>query len=74
MTQPCRYSCALIRSALLAVTFLCIAGSALGQTVAAGLNHTVILKSDGTVWAVGADDYGQLGDCLIYRNCCRILG
>jgi alpha-tubulin suppressor-like RCC1 family protein len=32
------------------------------QTVAGGGLHTVILKSDGTVWAVGNNSYGQLGD------------
>jgi alpha-tubulin suppressor-like RCC1 family protein len=35
---------------------------ALGQTVEAGSSHTVILKSDGTVWTVGQNYYGQLGD------------
>jgi alpha-tubulin suppressor-like RCC1 family protein len=30
--------------------------------VAAGNNHTVALKSDGTVWAWGQNTYGQLGD------------
>ncbi|MDD3179012.1 MAG: fibronectin type III domain-containing protein [Opitutaceae bacterium] len=30
--------------------------------VAAGLNHTVALKSDGTVWAWGGNSCGQLGD------------
>jgi MYXO-CTERM domain-containing protein len=36
---------------------LCTAG-----TVAAGGYHTVALKSDGTVWAWGNNDDGQLGD------------
>ena len=30
--------------------------------VAAGAMHTLVLKSDGTVWAFGNNDYGQLGD------------
>ncbi|MFC5404793.1 S-layer homology domain-containing protein [Cohnella soli] len=30
-------------------------------TVIAGEGHTVVLKSDGTVWAWGANNYGQLG-------------
>ncbi|RKH18967.1 hypothetical protein D7X74_08005 [Corallococcus sp. CA047B] len=32
--------------------------------VAAGDAHTVVLKQDGTVWAWGRNDYGQLGDGL----------
>lgn len=31
-------------------------------TVAAGPNHTLALKGDGTVWAWGRNDSGQLGD------------
>ncbi|WP_155985981.1 RCC1 domain-containing protein [Paenibacillus gorillae] len=27
-----------------------------------GLSHTIILKSDGTVWSAGNNDFGQLGD------------
>ena len=30
--------------------------------VAAGAYHTVVLKSDGTVWTTGYNGYGQLGD------------
>ena len=30
--------------------------------VAAGSGHTVALKKDGTVWAWGANYYGELGD------------
>ncbi len=29
--------------------------------VASGNSHTVVLKSDGTVWAAGSNQYGQLG-------------
>jgi alpha-tubulin suppressor-like RCC1 family protein len=51
-----------MRSALLIAALLCVAGPALAQTVAGGRYHTVILKSDGTVWTVGANTSGQLGD------------
>ena len=30
--------------------------------ISAGANHTVYLKGDGTVWAAGRNNYGQLGD------------
>ncbi|MBU7007948.1 S-layer homology domain-containing protein [Phosphitispora fastidiosa] len=30
--------------------------------IAAGYNHTVVLKNDGTVWAWGSNMYGQLGN------------
>ncbi|MCE5275575.1 MAG: Ig-like domain-containing protein [Syntrophaceae bacterium] len=30
--------------------------------IAAGANHTVSILSDGTLWAWGANDYGQLGN------------
>ena len=59
-----RYSCALVRWGLLVGTLFVVADSAFAQTVAAGLNHTVILKSDGTVWTVGADNFGQLGEAV----------
>ena len=26
------------------------------------MNHTILLKEDGTVWACGDNEYGQLGD------------
>jgi alpha-tubulin suppressor-like RCC1 family protein len=32
------------------------------QTVAAGSAHSVVLKSDGTVWTFGLNSDGQLGD------------
>lgn len=34
----------------------------IGATIAAGARHTVALKSDGTLWAWGYNNYGQLGD------------
>src|SRR5260221_262923 len=30
--------------------------------VAAGINSSLFLKSDGSLWAMGRNDYGQLGD------------
>jgi alpha-tubulin suppressor-like RCC1 family protein len=30
--------------------------------IAAGAQHSLALKNDGTVWAWGANSYGQLGD------------
>lgn len=30
--------------------------------IAAGFSHSLVVKSDGTVWAWGNNDYGQLGD------------
>jgi alpha-tubulin suppressor-like RCC1 family protein len=32
------------------------------EAIAGGQSHTIALKSDGTVWAWGHNDYGQLGD------------
>ena len=32
------------------------------MAISAGGSHTVALKNDGTVWAWGSNDYGQLGD------------
>ena len=32
------------------------------EDIATGHEHTLALKSDGTVWAWGSNSYGQLGD------------
>lgn len=32
------------------------------QTVSAGFNHSLAIKKDGTLWAWGRNDFGQLGD------------
>jgi alpha-tubulin suppressor-like RCC1 family protein len=39
-----------------------ISGTVGGGAVAAGLYHGLVLKTDGTVWAWGFNDYGQVGD------------
>ena len=31
----------------------------------AGFSHNLVLKTDGTVWAWGADNFGQLGDGIV---------
>ena len=36
-------------------------GTALWKSVAAGYGHSLAVKSDGTLWAWGLNDYGQLG-------------
>jgi len=38
------------------------AGTPTVAKIAAGENHTVTVKNDGTVWASGYNGYGQLGD------------
>ena len=32
------------------------------QIISAGNNHSLSVKSDGTLWAWGRNNYGQLGD------------
>ena len=32
------------------------------QAIAGGGMHSMVLKTDGTVWATGRNEYGQLGD------------
>ena len=36
--------------------------------VAAGTNHSLVLRSDGTVWAFGSNGYGQLGNNTVSGN------
>jgi alpha-tubulin suppressor-like RCC1 family protein len=33
--------------------------------IAAGDNHSIFLKSDGTVWSVGSNSFGQIGDATL---------
>ncbi len=41
----------------------------LAVTASAGIGHTMILKTDGTLWGFGANYWGQLGDGTnIYRD------
>jgi alpha-tubulin suppressor-like RCC1 family protein len=44
--------------------------------IAAGLAHVVALKDDGTVWAWGSNNYGQLGDGTIIdcSSARRVIG
>ena len=32
------------------------------KAVAAGNSHTILLKTDGSVWTTGTNEYGELGD------------
>jgi alpha-tubulin suppressor-like RCC1 family protein len=38
------------------------------KTVSAGSNHSLGIKKDGTLWAWGKNDYGQLGDGTIVNK------
>ena len=62
MSQVCGYVCARARRLLFAGLLLLGASTAWAQTAAGGAGHTVILKSDGTVWTFGENGSGQLGD------------
>ena len=54
-----------VRSVLIFASCLFTVATAHAQShlsAAGGANHTLVLKSDGTVWAFGDNSYGQLGD------------
>ena len=51
-----------VRSVAAMMALASFALPAAAQTAAGGENHTLILKSDGTVWAFGYNGAGQLGD------------
>ena len=40
--------------------------------IAAGRWHSMVIKQNGTVWTVGHNDYGQLGDGKEQGSCCRV--
>lgn len=57
-------------SLILAAIFL-VPGAAQAQTgkwrdIAMGSGHCLVLKSDGTLWAFGQNQNGQLGDGTLY--------
>lgn len=49
-------------AALLVLVFFAASSEAEAAKIAAGANHTVAIKSDGTLWAWGNNASGQLGD------------
>jgi alpha-tubulin suppressor-like RCC1 family protein len=51
-----------VRAVVLGAASIALATPGVAQTLAGGDNHTLVLKPDGTVWAFGANGYGQLGD------------
>lgn len=53
---------AALRTCVAVVCLLTVSTVSEAQTLAGGYGHTVVLKSDGTVWAFGANNNGQLGD------------
>ena len=56
--QTLKIACLLCAAMLQAVT----SGAQPVTTVAAGGEHSLFLKSDGSLWAMGDNEYGQLGD------------
>ena len=38
------------------------------KAIAAGITHSMVLKTDGNVWVTGNNDFGQLGDGSNYES------
>jgi alpha-tubulin suppressor-like RCC1 family protein len=51
-----------LRAVVSMVVLTALARPAVAQTLAGGVNSTVVLKPDGTVWSFGYNGYGSLGD------------
>jgi alpha-tubulin suppressor-like RCC1 family protein len=66
MSQLRRQVCAWMVRVSAAAVLTLVAGGAQAQTLAGGNNHSIVLKSDGTVWTFG-------DNCLIHRNVGRCL-
>lgn len=47
---------------------LLLPGQTLASTIAGGRDHSLALKTDGTIWAWGANGSGQLGDGTMLRR------
>ncbi len=52
----------LFKLSLLLVVVTCNTYAQCWSDIAAGYNHTLGIQTDGTLWAWGRNDYGQLGD------------
>jgi alpha-tubulin suppressor-like RCC1 family protein len=56
------FVCAVALRALAVMTIVSMAAAASAQTIAGGDGHTLVVKPDGTVWAMGVNSSGQIGD------------
>lgn len=52
----------IVRRLLFGLAGLAVAVPVAAQTLAGGAAHSVVLKSDGTVWTFGLNNQGQIGD------------
>jgi alpha-tubulin suppressor-like RCC1 family protein len=53
---------ALLSAWTVSLLLLACAAPSAGQTIDGGSGHTILRKADGTVWTLGANGNGQLGD------------